>query len=111
MITKKLILGIILFSLSVNSFAGNVSSTIGNYIVTTYGKAFIHMNSATVSAPSCSGASDWAIDLIGTNGTAGRALLAAIITASIQGKTIAIYGTGDCSVWGDRETISYVVFS
>lgn len=108
---KKFILFISLVFLSFNSSAGTGNGTIGNYIVTTYGKAFVHLNSATVSPPACSGASDWAIDLTGANGTAGRAVLAAIIAASIQGKTITVVGTGDCNVWGDRETVSYIVVS
>jgi hypothetical protein len=109
---KKILLTIPLFCFSFLSYAGNVSGTVGSYIVSSgYSKVFLHVNGTSSGQPVCSGGGDWAIDLAGTNPAGGKAALAAIIAASIQGKTITVIGTGDCSVWGDRETVSYIVFN
>ena len=71
-------------------------------------KGFFHAGTAT-SRPACSANGDWAIDLVGSNAAAGKAMLAAIIAANAQGKSVHVVGTGACDVGGDRETVQYIV--
>ncbi|WP_082938881.1 hypothetical protein [Mitsuaria sp. 7] len=38
---------------------------------------------------------------------AGKAQLAGLMIAYTQGKTVSVWGTNTCSVWGDTETIDF----
>ncbi|SHG39820.1 hypothetical protein [Massilia sp. CF038] len=54
---------------------------------------------------SCSPSDDFVID----NSTAwGKAMISVILSAQAQGLTVSVIGTGNCNVWGDRETVSVV---
>lgn len=37
----------------------------------------------------------------------GRAQLAGLLTAYTTGKSINVYGTGDCSYWADTESVDF----
>lgn len=45
----------------------------------------------------------------GGNAVGGKAMLALLIAAQAAGKQVSIIGKGNCDVWGDRESVSYVV--
>jgi hypothetical protein len=78
-----------------------------NYIVIIQGKLFFHTTS-TDSAPACSLASEWAVDLVGLNSVVGKVIFAAVMAASAQNKTVTVIGNGSCDVWGDRETVAAI---
>lgn len=48
----------------------------------------------------------WAID---TNTAAGKAQLAGLLTAHSTGKKVSVIGTNNCDIWGDTESVSYLV--
>lgn len=39
--------------------------------------------------------------------TAGQAAVSVLLTAHAQNKRVTIWGSGNCSIWGGVETISY----
>ena len=105
---KKLAAAFFLYCLAISANAGESIGVISYYFVTLYGKVFFHAGTAT-ARPACSVNGDWAIDLVGPNAAAGKAMLATVIAANAQGKSVHIVGTGACDVWGDRETVHYIV--
>jgi hypothetical protein len=105
---KKTILLFSIFLITKNCFAvGTSVGVVSSYLVSIYGKLFFHAGDANSRATCSNG--DWAVDLIGPNAAAGKGILAAVISANAQGKTVHVYGTGLCDVWGDRETVEYIV--
>jgi hypothetical protein len=56
--------------------------------------------------PSCATLDRWTIS---TNTNAGQFMASAILTAWSLHKRVAITGLGNCSVWGDTETVYYFV--
>jgi hypothetical protein len=107
---RKICLALAILVLSPSAFCGDSSGTVGSYLVYRYGKLFFNAGPAT-SRPACSPGNEWAVDLVGPDAAAGRAMLATIIAAHISGKTVYVHGKGVCDVWGDRETVDYVVVS
>ena len=107
---KKVLLAIAVAALSATSAVcgyaqnGNIGSI---YAEPAYGVILFVSSGSHVSAPSCeaSGAPNrWAL---GVGTAAGQASLQALLTAYALHKQIFIWGTGDCSTWGDTESISY----
>lgn len=97
-----------LLALAPSVFAGTSVGTVNSYLVSRYGKLFFKAGT-TQSPPACSTGGDFAVDLVGPDGAAGKAILAVIMAAHAGGKTVHVYGKGNCDVWGDRETVEYVV--
>lgn len=85
---------------------GSTSGRIVNILAAaTTAVVFISVDSH-INKPACSTVgNDWALDV---STVQGRAVYALILTAQAQSRAIQIIGTNDCSVWGDRETISGV---
>jgi len=104
---KKILLSLLMFSLSTPAFCGHSQGPVKSYLVTIHGKLFFQA-SAGSSRPACSTIDEWAIDLVGPNAAAGRAMLAVIMSAHASGKSVHVYGEGKCDVWGDRETAAGV---
>jgi len=105
---KKLLVACMLVALSSPVFAGTSAGPVSSYLVSRYGKLFFKAGD-TASRPACSYNGDWAVDLVGPDGAAGKAILAVIMAAHAAGKTVQVYGKNNCDVWGDRETVEYVV--
>ena len=88
-------------------FAGSSTGPITGVIVNRYGKLFFTAGSVTAKATCSNG--EWAVDLVGPDGPAGKAMLATVLSAQAQGKSIYVGGKGNCDVWGDRETVEYII--
>ena len=71
------------------------------------GVVFLSTNPSThTGKPACSSLGDqWALSL--ANGS-GKAMYAMLLSAQAQGLKIHVYGTGNCDVWPDRESIAGV---
>jgi hypothetical protein len=82
---------------------GNISFILSN----SSGQVFFRTTTAQ-SQPTCS-TEGWAFDMNGGNAVGGKAMLALLIAAQAAGKQVSIIGKGNCDVWGDRESVSYVV--
>ena len=107
---KRIFLALAILVLSPSAFCGQSSGPVGSYLVSRYAKLFFNAGAAS-SRPACSPNNEWAVDLSGPDAAAGRAILATIIAAHASGKTVHVIGKGVCDVWGDRETVEYVVVS
>ena len=72
------------------------------------GALLFNHNGSRTAVPACatSFAGRWAID---ASTVAGQSMIAVMINAYNRGKQVYIAGTGTCSIWGDTETISYMV--
>lgn len=58
--------------------------------------------------PACSTTQRWAIN---TGNTSGHVLLAVVLEADALQKSLTVMGTGVCDVWGDSDTVSYVILN
>ena len=103
--------------LSLLSLAGAASASqnqTGNptyvYGMGTGAVLFIQTGGSRDSVPSCatSNPDRWAFD---TTNVAGQTKLSILLTAKGLNKTVQVYGTGTCSVWGDTETVDYLVMN
>ena len=90
-------------------FAGGSVGTVNLLLpisANTEGVVFLTTSPSThTNKPLCSSQGDeWALSL--ANG--GKAIYAMLLSAQAQGLKIQVYGTGNCNVWGDRESIAGV---
>lgn len=70
---------------------------------------FTHSGTRTGTLPSCATATTkWALDVSTPD---GHAQLSVLLTAYSLQKPISVIGAGDCSVFGDTESISYFYIS
>jgi hypothetical protein len=97
-----------IFFASAPSFAGSVSL---GYVITTItqqdGVFFVSTSGVRAGTPTC--ATNATRFVLNGGTTNGQLVVANILTAYASGKQIAISGTGDCSFWGDTESISYII--
>ena len=71
--------------------------------------AFFNSTGTRTNPASCAGPglqNRWAISL---TTDAGKAILAAVMTAQARGKQVWINGTGTCSIWPDTESVDYII--
>ena len=80
-------------------------SHITSYTPQVSGRMFFTTDGQRSNLPSCATASNrWVID---TTTPAGQAVVAGMLTAYAQHRTLTLVGTGDCSEWGDTETVVF----
>jgi len=89
-------------AISSSSTAGSISNITPNAA----GRVFFQHSGTHTARPSCATLDRWVID---TTTAGGQALLSALLTAYSTGKQIQIDGTGNCSAWGDTETVDRFV--
>lgn len=72
------------------------------------GAVLFHTSTARDDVPTCAAGQPtrWAID---TNTAAGKAQLAGLLTAHTTGKKVQVIGAATCSIWGDTESVSYLL--
>lgn len=104
----------LLLALAIGTAANASQNTAGN-VTFVYGMgngAFLFQQSggSRGSLPSCAGSNPdrWAVD--GTT-AAGQNKLSILLTAKALHKVVQVYGTGTCSVWGDTETVDFLVMN
>ncbi len=92
---------------SINAHAGSASGKVAG--ITATRAALWAFNVGTNSSrPACATTSEFAID---NNSAAGKAMIASILAAQAQGLIVNVSGTGNCDVWGDRESAASVWIS
>ncbi len=102
---KALAFVIFIFT-SENILAGNSMGLVTDVLAGADSPFFFSAGSHQ-SKPSCSTQGDhWAID---TATPGGKAMQATILTAYALKKKISISGKGVCDIWGDRESVGYLV--
>ena len=104
---RKFIAALCLLAATPFVHAGDSAGLVESHLAGVNGKLFFiagpHNN-----APACA-VHGWAVDLVGPNAAAGKAILAVMLAAKYAGKTVRVTGTGACDVWGDRETVLHIV--
>lgn len=92
------------------SFNANAGTAAGKVIGVTATRATLWaFNVGAISdRAACAGTDEFALD---NNTAAGKVMIASILAAQAQGLTIYVTGSGNCDVWGDRESVAVVSFS
>jgi len=74
-------------------------------VTATGGALFINLPAGvTHASPSCGVPNNYRYAIKGTD----KQMIAQAMMAYAAGKTVDIYGTGDCEAWGDTESVLYV---
>lgn len=93
--------------LSSSASAGSSGpSNISNLIVQPSGQMFFDLSASHTGRPSCATSDRWVIN---TSNSGGQAAAAAVLTAFSMKKAIGVQGNTTCDVWGDTESVSYVI--
>ena len=70
------------------------------------GAFFFTTTGTRSSPPSCATDSGrWVID---GSTVGGQQTIALVMSMQAQGRQIAVYGTGTCTVWGDTESVQHI---
>lgn len=98
-----------LFLASGFALAGNQAGEIRQLAVSGRDYAPPYQNPTHVSMagvyndkPSCATSGYWAID---TETDQGRVILTLLLTAYASGKNVTLWGTGNCNLWPEMETV------
>lgn len=97
-------------ALSLFSFNANAGSAAGKVTGVTATRAALWAFSVgtNIGRPACATTNDFAID---NSTAAGKVMIASILAAQAAGLVVNVSGTGNCDVWGDRESAASVTFS
>ncbi len=67
---------------------------------------FLYTNGARSSPPACATVTDrWVID---PSTPGAQTMISTILSAQAQGRPLAVYGLGSCTIWTDTETLEHV---
>lgn len=109
-VKKMLVAALIAMPFS-SSIAGEGSGKVGLIIAhqkivngTNGGVIMFEVTNHDNPPSSCPG-HEWAFD---ANDPHGKAMYALLLSASAQGKDVAVHGSGDCGAWPDRERPLYI---
>jgi len=98
-------LGALVAAVPVYAGSSELSSITG--VLPHHGGFFFDALGTRNNAPACATITKrWVIN---TGTSQGQAMVAALLSAYMAHKRIAITGTGDCGVWADTETVGYFV--
>jgi hypothetical protein len=109
---KKIYIAIaVLCSLSLTPLAqgGTTTRAKVQYILSTQTGWVSFLTGSVNGAAACNTSGEWAINLTGPNAVGSKVILASLLAAQAQGKDIFVAGTGTCDIWGDRETVAYIL--
>jgi hypothetical protein len=99
----RLTLAILAGSITSSAFASASDQGFTSQILTTSdGRAFFEQSGTRTTRPACATLTRWAFD--STTAT-GQAMMANLLTSNAQGRKVYISGSGNCSAWGDSETV------
>lgn len=90
--------------------AAQASSETGSHILSytaqPSGQFFLNTDGNRAGVPGCSTQKGrWVID---ATSAGGQATVAAMLTAYALHKTLNVYGTNDCTIWGDTESVLFM---
>lgn len=98
-----------ILTLSIFANAGSASGNITQLLPHTGNLMFIYIDGPIVGAPSCASITSSQKRYVVS--AADKIIVATLMLAFNSGKQINVAGSGDCSVWGDTETIRYITLS
>lgn len=81
---------------------GNITDVWG----TNNGAVLFNVTGTRAAPPAC-GANNPQRFAIDASAPAGQAAVAVLLSAQARGKAVIVMGTGNCTIWGDTETVAY----
>lgn len=104
----KTILLIVSLAVPISAHAGWIIGKLTNlYVLPAPNNAALFRIAGTINGtPACNVAGEFAVSLAQPS---GRLLVNQLLHAQTMGYAINVIGTNACDVWGDRETVSYIV--
>ena len=106
----KILVLFLAITLSNTSIASDQTGQVTNIIVREDGLHWIYVSGTRSPKPACAGSNEyWMIK--DENSLVGKAHFSMILSAYMSGKTVAIYGIGECTRWGDGEDIHSIEIS
>ena len=99
---------VFLIGFSTSSYAGHQTGIVTQINVRNDGLHWIHLSGDRGAMPDCTQGrySYWMIK--DENSTYGKSQFSMLLAAYMSQKPVTIYGTGDCTRWGDGEDIKHV---
>ena len=85
-----------------SSNIGNITDVWG----TNNGAVLFNVTGTRTTPPAC-GTNNPQRFAIDASTTAGQAAVAVLLSAQARGKAVMVNGTGNCTIWGDTETVAY----
>lgn len=106
---KRILVGIAALLLTTTAFAGtDYNATIILLLPHAQNVFFVYVSPNISNVPACgAGAANRFVVDATTPG--GQGIIASMLLAYGQGRKIDFIGTGNCPVWGDTESVSYVI--
>jgi len=94
---------------SANAHAGSAGpGTLSNVHFMGTGIVITYTSGSRTNVPACATGQPSRFAIDATTAT-GKVHLSGILAAHAAGKTVRIFGTGNCSVFGDTESVSYFI--
>ena len=97
----------ILFALP-TAASSSAPAEVSRVYYTSTGAVVFHTSIVRIDVPSCAASQPtrWAID---PNTAVGKIQLAGLLTAHATGKKVEVGGTNTCNIWGDTESVNYLL--
>ena len=92
-------------ALSGPAFAGTAGGRLSAPNFMSNGAVIFYVEGSRNSPPAC--ATEYRRFALNASTPQGKAQLSGLLLAYSQGKTVSVFGTNACSVWGDTETIDF----
>lgn len=106
---KRLLFGLLALLISTTALAGTDSNaTIFLVLPQASGQVFVYVSPNISNVPAC-GSGNPNRFVVDSTTPGGQAIVASVLLAYAQSRKIDFVGTGNCSVWGDTESVWYIV--
>ena len=98
---------------SMASAAGSYSGTITSVEGTGEGNSavFIGINGTVGGQPPTCAQAETTRFVVNPSTPQGQALVAMVLSAQARGASVTIFGSGSCDIWGDTESVLYLVIN
>jgi len=101
------IVSLLTLVVSANAYAGSAGAgTLSNLHFMGNGVVILYTSGARTGVPACATTQPNRFAIDGTT-AAGKVHLAGVLAAHAAGKTVYIFGTGNCSNFPDTESVNY----
>lgn len=101
----SILVAAVLAASSIAAQAGYVTGLVTIPIFTSDNKVFVTPSTTVVSPPACNSTNRFVFD---SSTSAGKAMLAALLTAKAMGSQVFFAGTTYCTLFSNAEDLSYI---
>lgn len=105
---RKLALALLVSFALPTAASSSAPAEVNRVFFTSTGAVVFHTDVVRTDVPACGAtqATRWAID---PNTAAGKIQLTGLLMAHSTGKKVEVGGTNTCNIWGDTESVSYLL--